>query len=250
MRKIGIFTDVHGNYQALQAITEYMQSQQCDSFVFCGDAVDMGPSSAQCLELLFSLNNAVLLAGNHDRDCVFNLARHAPLSHTSAEHKRYVFDSIPKQYKDKLHSLPLKYTLRHGDTLFTFCHYAFNAQEVSIEQYPFAQLVNNPNAQLFDQTFAYTEGDVIFFGHKHEPCDIQGKRLYVDVGSVGCHREAYAKGIILQLDDDGSWSYQRVQCPYDRDKLKKLMLGGSLPDAQYIFDFYFEHKYGVNGDNK
>jgi predicted phosphodiesterase len=64
--RIAIFSDVHGNLPALQAFVD-CTARDVDAYVCLGDIVNYGPWNDECLELVFSLPNIVVLEGNHER---------------------------------------------------------------------------------------------------------------------------------------------------------------------------------------
>lgn len=63
---IAILSDVHGNLPALE---RFVQSTRkvADSYVCLGDVVNYGPWNDECLEVVHSLPDVVLLEGNHER---------------------------------------------------------------------------------------------------------------------------------------------------------------------------------------
>jgi len=63
--RIALFSDVHGNLEALEAVLADMAVLRPDRIFFLGDAVGYGPDPGPCLErILESADLAV--AGNHD----------------------------------------------------------------------------------------------------------------------------------------------------------------------------------------
>ena len=130
------------------------------------------------------------------------------------------------------------YVMRHcGGSKLLFCHYAFYPLPVAIDQYLFKPIVTPPTAEAFDEMFDGVDADAVFFGHKHEPCDLVGKRLYVDVGSVGCHPDPLARAVIIEYDDK-QWSYKRVYAPYDMEETHRQMTN-HLACGEQLYDFYF-----------
>ena len=238
MKKIGVISDVHGNLPALIVALQHLEQEGCNEIIHTGDVVDIGPNSRECLQLLIQKNVTCIL-GNHDRDFVLDDAQHRPFSHVAAEHKRYVFDSL-QGYRPIVEKFPLYVTRNCGGQTLMFEHYC-RAQKPRPDGGPFCLIEHYPTAEIFDQMYARYNCDAVFFGHKHEPCDIKGQRLYVDVGSVGCHPQPTANGVIIEYDDTG-WSYRRFAAPYDMDAVYKAMTNGNLPYGQYLFNFYFAHK--------
>lgn len=238
MKKIGVISDVHGNLPALTAALQYLDKQGCDEIIHTGDVVDIGADSLACLQLLLQRGVTCLL-GNHDRDFVMNDARHRAFSHVAAEHKQYVFATL-KGYREVVAQFPLFIERICGGKKIIFEHYC-RVPHPTDDQSPFRTIEPHPTTEIFDEMYKGYDADAVFFGHKHEPCDITGTRLYVDVGSVGCHPEPTANGVVIEYDD-AHFSYARFAVPYDQASVRKKMTDGTLPDGEYLYDFYFAHK--------
>jgi len=63
--KIGLFSDVHGNAVALDALLADLERHPVDRLVCLGDAIQGGPQPVECLERLRSLDCPVVM-GNAD----------------------------------------------------------------------------------------------------------------------------------------------------------------------------------------
>ena len=247
MKKIGVITDIHGNILALKAVLELLDREGCQEIIHTGDVVDIGPNSRECLELLLSRKDVTCLLGNHDRDFAVNQTQVRNLSHVPAEHKQQVFETLDEQLRQRVRQFPLYVTRNCGKSLLLFCHYALkqemycidtcSAGEVHLDVNPFQPIAMPPTAEAFDQIFAGADCDAVFFGHKHEPCDLLGERLYVDVGSVGCHPAPLARAIVIEYDST-SWSYKRVYAPYDMQVTHSAMLT-QIACGRQLYDFYF-----------
>ena len=243
-KKIGVISDVHGNLTALKAILQLLDEEKCNEIIHTGDVVDIGPNSYECLELLLSRKDVTLTLGNHDRDFALNQTAVRNLSHVPAEHKEQVFATLTENQREIVKTFPLFVTRKCGKSTLVFTHYAFKQQTFEIEVFPFMPLQTEPTAEKFDEIFESLDGlhaDAVFFGHKHEPCDIVGKRLYVDVGSVGCHPDPVARGIVIEYDER-AWNYRRVYAPYDMEKTRNQMVD-NLACGQHLYDFYFLRKH-------
>ena len=237
MKKIGVISDIHGDLSALTTALQYLRQCNCEEIIHTGDVVCIGANSAECLELLLK-NNVLCLLGNHDKDFAEDNYVHKTFSHVSTEHKRFVFDSL-LPYRDIVKQFPLYAERVCGGKKIIFEHYC-RLQKPAPNGYIFCELTNeHPNAEGFDEMYTHYDCDVVFFGHKHEPCDKQGKRLYVDVGSVGCHPEQTSCGIVIEYDDT-HFTYRRFALPYDKCATEKAMQ--QIPDGQYLFEFYHMHR--------
>jgi diadenosine tetraphosphatase ApaH/serine/threonine PP2A family protein phosphatase len=63
--RLGIFSDVHSNLEALQAVVEAYKLLNIDRFVCLGDIVGYGASPNECCEIVREMTSVVVL-GNHD----------------------------------------------------------------------------------------------------------------------------------------------------------------------------------------
>lgn len=236
MKKIGLISDVHGNLEALHAILQVFAEEQVDEIIHTGDVVNIGPKSSECLDLLLSLPKVTLIMGNHDRDFALNQSQMRFMSHVPTEHKQQVFATMTERQREIVASFPVFVTRSLAGKTVMFAHYAFNDGEIRPNKFLFKSIIEYPTAEKFDELFNNADCDAIFFGHKHEPCEIQGKKLYVDIGSVGCHSEPVARGIVIDCDDE-KWSYRRVSASYDMDKMRKQLYETAC--GEQLYDYYF-----------
>lgn len=63
--RVAIFSDVHGNLEALQAVLEKIAELQADRIICLGDVVGYGADPNACTDLVQEVSD-VVLAGNHD----------------------------------------------------------------------------------------------------------------------------------------------------------------------------------------
>lgn len=63
-----IVSDIHGNLPALQKVFEAERS--FDMLVSLGDVVNYGPWGNECVDLLESVKNKIMILGNHETDFI------------------------------------------------------------------------------------------------------------------------------------------------------------------------------------
>ena len=66
--RIGIFSDVHANLEALQAVLSAYQQTQIDRYICLGDTVGYGANPNECCQIVRDIADLVVL-GNHDAAC-------------------------------------------------------------------------------------------------------------------------------------------------------------------------------------
>ena len=64
--KYVIFSDVHSNLEAFQAMLEVCRREEAEKFICLGDIVGYNASPKECLHLLWSLDLIAMVRGNHD----------------------------------------------------------------------------------------------------------------------------------------------------------------------------------------
>lgn len=64
--KLGIFSDVHANQEALKKVLSFLENEQVDGYIFCGDITGYGPRPEECVQIIRGLKNLICITGNHD----------------------------------------------------------------------------------------------------------------------------------------------------------------------------------------
>lgn len=209
--RLGIFSDVHANCEALNAVLEAYKKEQIDVYYCLGDTVGYGGSPNECADLVRSIAKITIL-GNHDAavsgrmdySYYYEAARHALDAHASM---------VSQSNMEWLKSLPYEEMLDEYDVLL--CH----GSPLRLEEfeYIFAPEQARECLSIWDKL-----GHITFIGHSHlckvfaltrvgveelpaTDFALQPDRKYiVSVGSVGQPRD---------FDNRASYTV------YDTDKL-------------------------------
>jgi len=232
-----IVSDVHGNYEALEAVLEDAKGRY-GKIMCLGDLVGYGADPNLVVEWARS-NAAAVVRGNHDRACTGTdlLEYFNPSARASAIWTRGVLTPDNRSYLERLARGPLR--LEHdGNRGFDLVH----GSPLDEDEY----LINPEDVQFLSD---YLETKLTFFGHTH----LQGgfllaprgtKRIapdrmlqlepdyyyLINPGSVGQPRDgdpraAYA----LYSPEDRTIEYRRV--PYDIGKAAAKILKAGLPES-------------------
>jgi diadenosine tetraphosphatase ApaH/serine/threonine PP2A family protein phosphatase len=194
--RLGIFSDVHANYEALSAVLEAYKRERIDIFYCLGDTVGYGGSPNECVDIIRRLarltilgNHDAAVAGRMDYSYYYEAARHALDTHAamlSPENMAWL-KSLP--YKEKL-----------ADVGVDLCH----GSPVRIEEfeYIFAPEQARECLPIYEEL-----GQLTVIGHSHlckvfalSPGEVEelpavdltldGHRKYIiSVGSVGQPRD-------------------------------------------------------------
>lgn len=210
MMKIAIFSDVHANLQALEAVWTHIEREVPDAVYCLGDIVGYGAHPDEVIEFIKSRNIPTVM-GNYDEGVGFDLHdcgcaykdseqdRLGKLSlqwsreHTSDENKRY------------LQSLPMKIRLEEHHHNLLLLH----GSPRKINEYLYE---DRPQA-TFERIAKVAGTDVLLFGHTHLPYQkFVKKTLFVNTGSVGKPKggDPRAGYITLALNGDIEVAFHRV----------------------------------------
>ena len=236
--KLGIISDVHGNLPALEVMLQQFKDRGCDEVLHLGDVVGMGAFSKECLDLLIA-QNVTMIKGNHELLYLVGIDNlRFPMPQPMADHHRQVHKTLGSGYLQMVKEQPFFIRRNYFGKNVTFCHYGTYDAADGLH---FFRPITNPSIDQLDAIFAHEQADVIFFGHEHNPCSMQGDKLYVDVGSLGCNRKDFANGVVATFDSQG-FEVEHLQIPYDKTYLFQEMQNRQIVNGDFIAQQYFGKK--------
>ncbi len=230
--KYAIYSDVHANLEALEAVYEDMDGRDVDCFVCLGDLVGYGADPEPVLERIVE-RASVIVAGNHD----YAVAGKLDLDQFNQHARRAVNwtrDRLPDDYIGILHDLPLQ-DVRES---VTFVHASPRNPEA------FGYIMSAVDAHM---NFQEMETDAGFVGHSHVPGNFHleeslsyhryeqfslndGDRAIVNVGSVGQPRDKDPRACYALYDTERrSVRIRRVD--YDIETAAEKIYDASLPTS-------------------
>ena len=226
--KICVFTDVHGNVDALKMLMKTNDFQQADMRIFLGDVAVMGPFGEECCKLVVE-SGCIWLLGNHDSYISHGLPARLNFSESKKAHQKYIRDRISENYKELMKKLPKKYTISHNGKTLLFVHYLWEDEEMVVDN------PDNPNLEKVEKIFGKLDADYIFFGHEHAFSHFKGNgKEYICVGSLGMkHPGSYS---VITLDDEIKIEHKEID--FDLDKFKNDILSAGYPRAEKYIKFF------------
>jgi diadenosine tetraphosphatase ApaH/serine/threonine PP2A family protein phosphatase len=245
--RIALFTDIHGNREALAACLEHASRQDVGRFVFLGDYVGYGADPAWVIDTIRSEveRGAVAVLGNHDAAVLTGPAGMNDLAAQAIEWTRAQLDQARQDF---IASLPLSVT--DADRLYVHANaYAPGAWDYVTDLYSASRSI------------IATRAHVTFCGHIHVPAlyhmSATGKFASFDpvdrveiplsshrrwlavIGSVGQPRDHNPAACYAVLDVERSvLTYIRV--PYDVETAARKIRDAGLPIglARRLFEGY------------
>ena len=232
--RIGIFSDIHSNHDALSKVLEYYQDNPCDFYVCLGDVVGYGAEPDICCDLVKDFTRYTVL-GNHDAAVsgrmnyayYYDAARNALDLHA---------ELLSKENMEWLKGLPYIQTLEEED--LAFCH----GSPINKEDFDYVFSIEQAN-----QLTAHIDElkHITFIGHSHLTkafaIDSNGaaevsdphlefepdKKYIVTVGSVGQPRD-YDNRACCTVFDTEAQRIDYIRLEYDVEKAAKKIFESTL----------------------
>lgn len=206
--RIAVFSDIHGNYEALKSILNDIEKNNIDITIFLGDAISLGPNSEECIKLLTE-KNIIYLYGNHELYLEKGCNIDPYIKKENIEHCKYIESLNLEKY---IKNIYLKKEITFNNKKILFTHY-FQVED----EYPFHSLsiVNDKNFNSIIDNYNY---DYIFYGHEHKEDikTINNTKLY-GIGSSGCVKDDNTYYYVIDLNNN--ISIKKVTIKYNRNKL-------------------------------
>ena len=230
--RLGIFSDVHGNLEALKAALEYFEEADVTQYLFLGDLVGYGANPNQCIELVKKLG-CTAIAGNHDYG-VLKKTSIDEFNPAAAEAIEWTKEQLTEESKLYLESLELTERfdpcfLVHGspsspanfEYIFTLkeATYEFNFFSTRIclighTHYPFA-IIKKPDGTLTSI--------------KEEEFILENTNRYlINVGSIGQPRDGDPRVCVVVFDiKKNKFNFKRLN--YDIQTAQQKIISAGLP---------------------
>ncbi|MBI4876652.1 MAG: metallophosphoesterase family protein [Acidobacteria bacterium] len=208
--KIAIFSDIHGNLEALQSIVE-----SWDELWVLGDLVNYGPNPVEVVDFV-RRNAALAVRGNHDHavGAAEDPRCSAAFREMAQAMKGYTESLLSDDQKAYLRRLPITAQRAVGGQRYFLCH--------AVPSDPLYRYCPADPA-LWKPEAAAANADVVLAGHTHLPFVMNlGARRVVNPGSVGQPKHG-APEACYAIWEDGVLSLR--SCRYPVEKTVRKVLG-------------------------
>ena len=228
--RFAIFSDVHANLEALEAVLADAHQRKCKHFVCLGDVVGYNANPTECLERVRELD-CPTVKGNHDEQA--SISRSSTDFNELAERAiKWTRDRLAEKDKQWLRDLPFQKQVRD----FTIVHATLDTPA------QWGYVFNNLDAAA---SFTYQRTTVCFFGHTHVPMVFirdegvrrelidhvriePGRKYFINVGSVGQPRDGNWRPAYCVYDIENNL-VQQVRVKYDLATAQKKVIEAGLP---------------------
>jgi len=233
-----VFSDIHGNLEALEAVLNDVKRKKIDYYLFLGDLVGYGASPNEVVKRVLSLKRLFMVRGNHDK-AVCGLDSIQTFNPIAAAAIEWTRKNLHPKHLSVLSGLPKSPLIIHHE--ISICH----GSPFDEDYYIFGE---------FDavEAFGFIETPLCFFGHTHFPFIYaekeqvvegtfiqetpfelrleKGTRYLINPGSVGQPRDRDPRAAYAIFDSKTNRiKFYRVK--YDVNQTQRKILEAGLPSA-------------------
>lgn len=233
--RIAVFSDIHSNLEALEAVLDHAFRQRIDRYVCLGDVVGYGANPNECITRLQSLPNCSCVLGNHDA-AVLGIP-----NNMKQDARRVIVWTREILTEKSMLFLRAMVDLIKWDNI-SFCHSnpykPRNWYYVSEKTY-------------ISSSFARSKAKILFVGHTHVPVAITRKNFFCvyirspqhsmvvpaaevnrqifNTGSVGQPRDGDPRASYL-IYDTQKMVIEFYRIAYDFERAGEKILAAGLPE--------------------
>jgi predicted phosphodiesterase len=228
--RFAIFSDIHANLEALEAVLADAHKRKSTHFVCLGDVVGYNANPHECVERIRKLD-CPIVKGNHDEQG--SLPESSSDFNELAERAiKWTRDNLAEEEKQWLRELPLQKQVRD----FTIVHATLDTPA------QWGYVFNNLDAAA---SFTYQHTTVCFFGHTHVPMVFirddgvrresiehirieSTKKYFINMGSVGQPRDGNWRAAYCIYDMENNL-VEQFRVKYDLAVAQRKIIKAGLP---------------------
>jgi diadenosine tetraphosphatase ApaH/serine/threonine PP2A family protein phosphatase len=226
-----IVSDIHGNYEALEAVLADIERHRPASMVCLGDFVGYGASPNECIDRLRPMIEHAVV-GNHDLAACGKLQL-TYFNANAAMAAQWTEATLTPGNHRYLEELP--FSARWRETLLVHAspadpehwHYVLSPVEARVELEAFEEAVCFIGHSHYPGTFQRRDGRVRYTRDEEIRLEA-GSRYLINVGAVGQPRDGDPRAAYA-LYDDVERTVRHVRLEYDVAAAMKRILDAGLP---------------------
>ena len=218
--KIGVLSDIHGNYIALERCMNYLLERNIHTFIFLGDYVGELAYPERAMKMIYEIKekyNCTFIKGNKE-DYWINYRNSKSENRVWVDNNSttgmllYAFNHLSNNDLNFFESLPFKRKIEiTGHAPFTICHgspYIINEDMI-------------PNTDRIYEIMDMSDTNLIICGHTHRQNKTTCKnKVVLNPGSVGIPLGSDGKTQFLILSSTtNGWTEEFVSLDYNTDEV-------------------------------
>lgn len=238
--KIGIITDIHNNYEALNAVLDEFDFCGVEKIICCGDIIGIGPEPEKTVKRIMQLKSKIeCVRGNHEEYLISGIPNKVPndemMDYEEMEHHKWEHSKLSGDSVSFIKSLPYSKTINIVNKKIYAAHYSMSSENKYINYTP------KPSFSDLDYMFKNVKADIILYGHNHNASvNHESDKWYINSGSLGCPVGTLnsANAGVLSIDGDNV-SYEQLAVAYNVNKVVDDIKNIKYPDYKNILLYFY-----------
>ena len=226
--RMAIFSDIHSNITALEAVLDDLKQQRVESVYCLGDLVGYAPFPNEVIDRI-RRDRTPTIMGNYDDGVGFD-REECGCAYRDLEEQRlgdlslqWTKKTVTPDRKAFLRSLVPEIRFEADGKRLRLVHGSpRRMNEYLFEDRPLSS---------FQRLAATSEADVLIYGHTHKPYikRVDGV-LFVNTGSVGKPKDGDRRACYVVMDTAGEVNVEFRRVPYDVRAVATAIRESALPD--------------------
>lgn len=233
MRRIAVFTDIHGNMDALKALYTDIKQEGINEIYHLGDAIAIGPDPKATIDFLFE-KDVVMLKGNHEIYYTDIVTKGTTDVHEAEfNHQKWVAQEMGDSYYKRINDFDYEHLLELEGVKILLCHYPYTLKNGKFNWFVGLE------KEIKQSDFLNKDADLYIYGHQHDGSDKKiGDVRFINLKSAGATKENYTSYIIIEISD-GKYEVIYRTVAYDRDEVIKKLDRYEVPERRFIKKAFF-----------
>lgn len=238
--KIAVISDIHANYQALEAVLKDIKEQGCEKILCLGDLAMAGPEPQKVIDFV-KKQNWEIIQGNTDKmiaeytdELADNVRKIFPVMGNALADDNKILGVSEKDY---LKNLPEQKELVIEGVKILLVHGSPRRNNEDI-------LPDRPIDEI-EEIIKGVGADLIFCGHTHVPCGYQtnNKQTVVNVGSIGRPMTKNPEACYVMAEvNAGEFSIEHRFVDYDRKTASNIMKSRKFEGSEKLAEMILTPK--------
>lgn len=235
MIRIAVFSDIHGNLEALKAIYRDIVEEGIHKIYNLGDMIAIGPEPKETMDFILS-KKIVSLRGNHE-DYYLSITKEGTVDIPQQElnHQLWVASTLGKSYYDYFYQLPYEINLLCEGVQIYMCHYPFKKENNQFKNFM------NLETEINRSCFKDIEADLYLFGHQHsgrQSIEDEDMTL-INLRSSGVTSTNTTYYTIVTIDEN-TYKIDHKEVIYDRRAVIEKFDTNKVPEREFIKKFFYK----------
>lgn len=238
--RLGIISDIHGNFNALEAVLKELENTNIDKIICLGDLIGGAQKSEQVIQKMIKIKDKLIVVrGNREKYIIEGMPlvvhdEKMKINNEQLEYQEWLKNQLSDSSKEYIYSLPKEIIYEVEGKKIYISHYPMN------EDGGFRKHIKKANVKENEEMFSGINADIYLYGHTHaEIYNEQNNKLYINPGALGCpERTNYATYGILNISKENI-EYEQLKVEYNVQEVIQEIEKMKFPNYKKVLSLFY-----------